>query len=88
LGHKWRTKQYIQNTNIWQHQYSGRYLVLIVMLIQWPTIITGLMFPVLLFVYYRLSKSEKIEMVNEFGDEYKSYMERTPMFIPKMKRGA
>jgi len=36
---------------------------------QWPTIITSLMFPVLLFVYYRLSKREENEMSNLFGDE-------------------
>ena len=37
-------------------QYAGLFLVMIAMLIQWPTIITALMFPVLVFVYYRLSK--------------------------------
>ncbi len=35
------------------------------------------MFPVLLFVYYRLSKTEEGEMLKIFGDEYKKYMQRT-----------
>lgn len=65
-------------------QYSGLFLVMIGMLIQWPTIITAAMFPVLIYVYYRLSKREENEMIELFGDEYKHYMERTPMFIPKM----
>ena len=54
------------------------------MLIQWPTIITALMFPVLIFVYYRLSKREEREMMELFGDEYRRYAEKTPMFIPKL----
>ncbi|OIO30130.1 MAG: isoprenylcysteine carboxyl methyltransferase [Nitrospirae bacterium CG22_combo_CG10-13_8_21_14_all_44_11] len=67
-------------------QYSGLFLVMIGMLIQWPTMITALMFPVLVFVYYRLSKREESDMIKMFGDEYKRYMERTPMFIPKLGR--
>ena len=67
-------------------QYSGLFLVMIGMLIQWPTMITALMFPVLVFVYYRLSKREESDMIKMFGDEYKRYMERTPMFIPDIFR--
>ncbi|MBI5099818.1 MAG: isoprenylcysteine carboxylmethyltransferase family protein [Nitrospirae bacterium] len=65
-------------------QYSGLFIIMIGMLIQWPTIITALMFPVLIFVYYRLSKREESEMIKIFGDEYKRFMEKTPMFIPKL----
>ncbi|MDA8239324.1 MAG: isoprenylcysteine carboxylmethyltransferase family protein [Nitrospiraceae bacterium] len=65
-------------------QYSGLFLVMIGMLIQWPTIITALMFPVLVYVYYRLSKREEREMIELFGDEYRRYVEKTPMFIPKL----
>jgi len=65
-------------------QYSGLFLVMIGMLIQWPTIITALMFPVLVLVYYRLSRSEESEMIKTFGDEYRRYMGKTPMFIPRI----
>ncbi|RJQ48337.1 MAG: isoprenylcysteine carboxylmethyltransferase family protein [Nitrospiraceae bacterium] len=64
-------------------QYSGLFIIMTGMLIQWPTIITALMFPVLIFVYYHLSKREEREMISLFGDEYKQYMEKTPMFIPR-----
>lgn len=64
-------------------QYSGLFLVMIGMLIQWPTIITAAMFPVLIFVYYRLSKREEREMMELFGDQYRIYIEKTPMFIPR-----
>jgi len=56
------------------------------MLIQWPTIITAFMFPVLIYVYYWLSKREEAEVLEIFGDEYRRYMGKTPMFIPQMKR--
>ncbi|MBI4685516.1 MAG: isoprenylcysteine carboxylmethyltransferase family protein [Nitrospirae bacterium] len=65
-------------------QYSGLFLVMVGMLIQWPTIITALMFPVLIFVYYRLSKREESEMITLFGEEYKNYIGKTPMFIPRL----
>ena len=66
-------------------QYSGLFVIMIGMLIQWPTIITALMFPVLVFIYYRLSKREEEEMIRTFGDEYKQYRIRVPMFIPKIR---
>jgi protein-S-isoprenylcysteine O-methyltransferase Ste14 len=65
-------------------QYSGLFLVMIGMLIQWPTIITAVMFPVLAYVYYRLSKREEKDMLVLFGDEYRRYMEKTPMFVPEI----
>lgn len=68
-------------------QYSGLFLVTIGLLIQWPTIITALMWPVLIAAYYFLSKKEEGEMIAEFGDEYRRYMERVPMFAPRMKAG-
>lgn len=66
-------------------QYSGLFLIMIGMLIQWPTIITALMFPVLIYVYYRLSKREEGEMIRVFGDEYRQYMDKKPMFIPVIR---
>ncbi|MBI5491293.1 MAG: isoprenylcysteine carboxylmethyltransferase family protein [Deltaproteobacteria bacterium] len=68
-------------------QYSGLFLVTIGLFIQWPTIITVLMWPVLIFAYYRLSKREEADMEREFGDAYKSYREQVPMFIPRIRAG-
>lgn len=77
-------------TGIYAHvrhpQYSGLFLIMIGMLIQWPTIITALMFPVLVYVYSRLSKREEREMTEIFGNEYKHYADNIPMFIPKLSR--
>lgn len=63
-------------------QYTGFMLVLIGFLIQWPTIITLVMFPFLVYMYYRLARREEKEMVEMFGDEYREYMKRTRMFLP------
>lgn len=56
------------------------------MLIHWPTIITAMMFPVLMYVYSRLSKREECEMLGRFGAEYLRYMEQTPMFAERRRK--
>lgn len=68
-------------------QYLGLYLIMIAFLIQWPTLITLLMFPVLVYMYYRLSKQEEKELEKEFGEKFIEYRDKTPMFIPKLKGG-
>lgn len=65
-------------------QYSGLFLVTIGLLIQWPTIITALMWPVLVLAYYGLSKKEEADMEQEFGEVYRGYKERVPMFFPRL----
>ena len=66
-------------------QYSGLFLVIIGLLIQWPTIITALMSPVLFYVYYRLARREETEVEAQFGDRYREYRTKTPMFIPSLR---
>ncbi len=68
-------------------QYAGLFIVTIGLLIQWPTILTVLMWPVLIAAYYKLSQKEEKEMEREFGEAYKEYKERVPMFIPYMGGG-
>jgi len=65
-------------------QYSGLFLVTIGLLVQWPTIITALMWPVLAFAYYRLARKEEADMEKEFGEAYRMYREKVPMFIPRI----
>ena len=52
-------------------------------LLQWPTIPTLVMFPILVVVYVRLAHKEEQMVISEFGDEYLSYMSITPAWIPK-----
>jgi len=49
----------------------------------WPTLLTVLMFPVLVVVYIRLAHQEEQDAVREFGEEYLQYAARTPAFIPR-----
>lgn len=63
-------------------QYVGFVLIMFGFLLQWPTLITLVMFPILLWVYARLAKSEERDMVSEFGAEYERYRNRTPAFFP------
>jgi protein-S-isoprenylcysteine O-methyltransferase Ste14 len=51
-------------------------------LLQWPTIPTLVMFPILVIVYVRLAKREEKMAIAEFGDEYRHYMDVTPAWIP------
>lgn len=63
-------------------QYAAFVLIMLGFLLQWPTLITLAMFPVLVWVYARLAKSEEREMAAEFDGEYERYRNRTPAFIP------
>jgi protein-S-isoprenylcysteine O-methyltransferase Ste14 len=67
-------------------QYLAFVLVLFGFLLQWPTLLTLLMFPVLLLMYGRLALAEEAEMRSRFGDAFERYALRTPRFIPHLGR--
>ncbi|MGZ3182065.1 MAG: methyltransferase family protein [Telluria sp.] len=63
-------------------QYVAFVLIMFGFLLQWPTLITLVMFPVLVTVYARLARTEERDMAAAFGDRYRAYRARTPAFIP------
>lgn len=65
-------------------QYVAFVMILLGFLLQWPTLLTLVMFPVLLLMYGRLAITEENEMRKQFGAEYDSYAQQTPRFIPRM----
>lgn len=77
-------------TGIYAHvrhpQYSGLFLVTIGMLIQWPTLITLVMWPILTYAYYRLALREEREVEAKFGEAYARYKANVPAFVPKFKK--
>jgi protein-S-isoprenylcysteine O-methyltransferase Ste14 len=67
-------------------QYVGFIMVMFGFLLQWPTILTLLMFPVLVWMYIRLAHQEEREAIADFGDAYRQYAVRVPGFFPRMSR--
>jgi protein-S-isoprenylcysteine O-methyltransferase Ste14 len=66
-------------------QYVAFVLIMFGFLLQWATLLTAVMFPVLVFMYVRLANREEREIEREFGDTYRRYVARTPRFFPRME---
>ena len=65
-------------------QYVGFILIMLGFLVQWPTILTLLMFPVLVVMYVRLAIAEERQVEREFGQTWRDYASRTPRWIPRL----
>lgn len=65
-------------------QYVGFILIMLGFLFQWPTLITLVMFPILVTMYVKLAHREEREMLEEFGEEYRRYAAATPAFVPHL----
>jgi protein-S-isoprenylcysteine O-methyltransferase Ste14 len=65
-------------------QYLGFVGILVGFLLQWPTLLTLLMFPVLVVMYLQLARREEQEALATFGDAYRRYMATTPGWIPRL----
>jgi protein-S-isoprenylcysteine O-methyltransferase Ste14 len=67
-------------------QYVAFVLILLGFLLQWPTLLTLAMFPILVVMYARLATSEEAQMQARFGDVYARYAARTPRFVPSWRQ--
>jgi protein-S-isoprenylcysteine O-methyltransferase Ste14 len=67
-------------------QYVAFILVMFGFLLQWPTIVTLAMFPILLVMYWRLALAEERDVTKAFGAEYLAYKAVTPAFVPRFGR--
>ena len=65
-------------------QYIGFVAIMFGFLLQWPTIITLVMFPILVFMYLNLARREERDSIAEFGEEYVRYASITPAFFPHL----
>ena len=65
-------------------QYVAFVMILLGFLLQWPTLLTLVMFPILVAMYGRLSITEEREMRERFGAEFDAYAARTPRFLPTL----
>ena len=66
-------------------QYLGLILIMVGFLLQWPTLATLAMFPILAVVYRRLAVREEREVRDEFGEEWDAYAAATPRFLPRRR---
>jgi len=67
-------------------QYAGFVLIMFGFLIQWPTLLTLVMFPILAGMYVRLSFVEEREVRKAFGEAYDQYAAEVPAFFPHWRR--
>ncbi|MDH3208963.1 MAG: isoprenylcysteine carboxylmethyltransferase family protein [Burkholderiaceae bacterium] len=65
-------------------QYTGLFVSLFGEgVVHWPTIFSVALFPVIVLAYWLLARGEEKRVLEEFGDEYRAYRRRVPMFIPR-----
>ena len=67
-------------------QYLGIFLALFGQIIHWPTILTLVLFPVIVGAYVRLALKEERMVLEKFGAQYLAYRERVPRFFPRAGR--
>lgn len=66
-------------------QYTGIFLALFGEgVVHWPTVFSVALFPVIVLAYFLLARKEERRMLAQFGDEYRAYRERVPMFLPRL----
>jgi len=69
-------------------QYTGLFLIVFGEgIVHWPTIVSVAAFPIIVFAYTMLARKEERQMLKKFGDEYREYQRRVPMFIPRFDSG-
>jgi protein-S-isoprenylcysteine O-methyltransferase Ste14 len=67
-------------------QYVGFLLITLGLNVQWLTIFTLILWPVLAVLYWRLAKEEDKENEERFGEAFREYKRRVPGFIPRLRR--
>lgn len=97
LGRSWavlyraQRRQELATTGPYAHirhpQYAGFIAIMCGFLLQWPTLVTLLMFPVLVALYVRLARQEERDALARFGEAYLHYMQQVPAFFPRMAVG-
>lgn len=65
-------------------QYTGIFLALFGEgVIHWPTVFSVGLYPIIVIAYVWLARREERQLIEKFGDKYRSYQSQVPMFIPK-----
>ena len=67
-------------------QYTGIFVITLGFMIQWPTLTTLMLWPFVIWMYYRLARKEEQQALKKFPEKYRDYMRQTPMFFPKLSK--
>lgn len=67
-------------------QYASLFLITVGFLIQWPTLVTLLLWPIMIFAYYRLAMREEASVGRQFPEAYARYKARVPAFFPRLNQ--
>jgi protein-S-isoprenylcysteine O-methyltransferase Ste14 len=65
-------------------QYIGFVVIMLGFLLQWPTLVTVVMFPILVVTYVRLAHREEREVATELGEAWQAYAAVTPRWFPRL----
>ncbi|WP_297504996.1 isoprenylcysteine carboxylmethyltransferase family protein [Ferrovum sp.] len=94
LASAWNVLYYAQRQNrvatsgpyayVRHPQYMAFIIIMFGFLLQWPTLITVIMFPVLMVVYARLAAQEEKDTLEQFGESFREYCKNTPAFFPHL----
>jgi len=68
-------------------QYAGFLLIMLGFLLQWPTIPTLVMFPILVIIYRRLALAEERAARRVFAVAWDVYASGRPRFVPRLRSG-
>jgi protein-S-isoprenylcysteine O-methyltransferase Ste14 len=63
-------------------QYSGIFLIVLGEIVDWPTIPSLVLAPVIILIYVRLARREERRLGEAFASAYREYREHVPMFVP------
>lgn len=69
-------------------QYAAFGIIMTGFLLQWPTLPTLVMFPILIVTYVRLARREELQTALHFGSLFNTYKQATPALIPHLRRVA
>ncbi len=65
-------------------QYTGLFIGLFGEgVVHWPTLFSVALFPIIVLIYTLLARREEKRMLENFGDEYRTYRSHVPMFFPR-----
>ncbi|MCL7489685.1 MAG: isoprenylcysteine carboxylmethyltransferase family protein [Desulfobulbaceae bacterium] len=85
----YKAEEELVTDGIYRHvrhpQYTGIFIITMAFMVQWPTFTTMILWPFVIIMYVRLARREEREVMRKFPEQYREYMQHTPMFFPRLK---